>query len=240
MADLQVADRLAEVRDKITAACVRSGRPEGSVRLIAVSKKVALPLVVAACRAGQRDFGENRVQDALERQAALPPLLQAAGLAPDLAVWHFIGHLQRNKAGKAAGRFALVHGVDSLELATRLSQRGLEDGFRQRLLLEVNISGEVQKNGLDPSVVSETAAAVAALPGVSLEGLMGMARYGDSPAGLGATFARLRRLAEDARRTCGLLLPELSMGMSDDFEIAIAEGATTVRVGTAIFGSRSV
>ncbi len=239
MADLQVADRLAQVREKITAACVRAGRPEGSVQLVAVTKRIALPLVVQACVAGQRHLGENRVQDALERQPLLAKLLTEAGLAGDLPIWHFIGHLQKNKANKAAGRFAMIHGVDSVELAERLSRRCLADGNTQPLLLEVNISGEAQKNGLTPDCVNEAAMAVAVLPGLELKGLMGMASRDAAPRQLGETFALLRRLCEDARTTTGLSLPELSMGMSGDYETAIAEGATTVRVGSAIFGPRS-
>ncbi len=146
--------------------------------------------------------------------------------------------MQRNKASKVAGRFALVHGVDSVDLAARLSRRGVDNEAVQPILLEVNISGEAQKNGLAPAQVTEVAAEIADLPGISLQGLMGMARFGDTPGGLGETFAHLRRLCEDARTATGLTLPELSMGMSGDYEIAIAEGATTIRVGGAIFGPR--
>lgn len=222
MADLQVADRLARVRENITNACVRAGRPEGSVQLVAVTKRIALPLVVQACAAGQRHLGENRVQDALERQSLLANLLTEAGLDRNLPIWHFIGHLQKNKANKAAGRFAMVHGVDSMELAERLSRRCLADGCVQPILLEVNISGEAQKNGLPPDRVNDTAAAAGALPGLELKGLMGMARRDAEPSQLGETFALLRRLCEDARTTTGLALPELSMGMSGDYETAIA------------------
>jgi len=240
MAGRQVAQRLDQVRERIAAACVRAGRPEGSVRLVAVSKRIALPLVVQACRAGQRDLGENRVQDALKRQKELATALAAAGLDPADIAWHFIGHLQRNKAAKAAGKFVLLHGVDSVDLAERLSRRCTADHCTQSILLEVNIAGEEQKNGLPLAAVNEAVARVATLPGLALEGLMGMARRDDSPRELGATFARLRRLVEDARSVSRLPLPELSMGMSGDFEIAIAEGATTVRVGSAIFGPRTV
>ncbi len=238
MAEHQVADRLALVREKITVACARSGRPDGAVRLVAVSKRIALPEVVQACRAGQWDLGENRVQDALDRQTSLADLLIAAGLDPASLIWHFIGHLQRNKAARAAGRFALIHSVDSVALAERLSRRCLAAGCVQAVLLEVNISGEAQKNGLAPDQVGDAVARVAALPGLALQGMMGMARYGDTARGLGDSFAMLRRLCEDARAASGLALPELSMGMSGDYEIAIAEGATTVRVGGAIFGPR--
>ncbi len=122
--------------------------------------------------------------------------------------------------------------------AERLSRRCVADGCEQAILLEVNVSGEAQKNGILPAAVDEAVAAMAALPGIELRGMMGMARYGDTPGGLGETFALLRRLCEDARTASQLALPELSMGMSGDFEIAIAEGATIVRVGGAIFGPR--
>jgi len=180
----------------------------------------------------------NRVADALERQAMLPPLLTAAGLDPGCLRWHFIGHLQRNKAGKAAGRFHLLHGVDSEDLAQRLARRAAGDGRVERVLLEVNISGERQKNGLAPEALPGQLERLADLPGLRVDGLMGMARWGAQDVEIAASFARLRRLAETGRRDTGLPLPELSMGMSGDFELAIAEGATIVRVGGAIFGPR--
>jgi pyridoxal phosphate enzyme (YggS family) len=238
MADFQVAERLAQVREKITAACAAAGRPEGSVRLVAVSKRIALPLVLEACQAGQWDLGENRVQDALERQISLANLLITSGLDPQAVRWHFIGHLQRNKAGKAADRFALIHGVDSVVAAERLSRRCVSDDCCQSILLAVNISGEAQKHGQAPAAVSEAAARIAELPGVSLQGVMGMGARDATPAELSESFALLRRLCEDARVSTGLALPEISMGMSRDYELAIAEGATTVRVGSAIFGPR--
>lgn len=238
MADLQVADRLAQVREKITAACVRAGRPEGSVQLVAVSKRVPLPLVLQACQAGQMVLGENRIQDALERQNTLANLLTTAGLDPQDLRWHFIGHLQRNKAGKAAGQFALIHGVDSVDSAERLSRRCVTDDSTQPILLAVNISAEMQKYGLAPDTVSEAVSRIAELPGLSLQGMMGMGRREATEIELGECFALLRRLCEDTRASTGLALPEISMGMSSDYEIAIAEGATTVRVGSAIFGPR--
>lgn len=238
MDDRQVVDRLQRVRDRIAAACARTGRPAHAVRLVAVSKRIALPLVMAACRAGQWDLGENRVQDALRRQAELAVALTAAGLDPDTVNWHFIGHLQRNKVNKAAGRFTLLHGVDSLDLAARLARRCAAQDALQPILLEVNISGEAQKNGLAPADVADVAARVASLPGVELQGLMGMARHGASSRDLGDSFALLRRVNENARTATGLALPELSMGMSGDYEVAVAEGATIVRIGGAIFGPR--
>lgn len=234
-----VSANLDAVRGRIAAACARAGRPADGVRLVAVSKRIADELVVAACAAGQWDLGENRIQDALPRQEEIAALLRARGLDPASLRWHFIGHLQSNKARRAQGRFVLLHGVDSLQLAARLSRLAAEAGGRERMLLEVNISGEAQKHGLAPADVPAAVAAVAGLPGAALEGLMGMARFGAPEAELRASFATLRRLAEAARADSGLPLPELSMGMSDDFEAAVAEGATIVRVGGAIFGPRS-
>ncbi|MGD9547570.1 MAG: YggS family pyridoxal phosphate-dependent enzyme [Candidatus Krumholzibacteriia bacterium] len=234
-----VRDNVARVKERIAAVCARHGRDPASVRLVAVTKKIPLPLVVEGCRCGLRDLGENRIPDALDRIPALPPLLAAAGLDPDLVRWHFIGHLQRNKAAKAAGRFVLLHGVDSLDLAGRLGGRARAEGRSERVLLEVNISGEDQKNGIAPVIAVETVAAAAEIPGLEILGLMGMARYDAPEPELHASFALLRALADKARSATGLPLPELSMGMSGDFEAAIAEGATLVRIGTALFGPRT-
>lgn len=231
-----IADRLDRVRERIAAACAQCGRAPRDVRLVAVSKYVPLPLVVQACRAGQWDLGENRIQEALDRMQALPAMLQAEGLDPGHLRWHFIGHLQGNKAGKAVGRFSLLHGVDSLKLAQRLSDLAVADGRQEPVLLEVNISGEARKQGLEAAAAAEAVAACDRLPGLDVRGLMGMARWDAPAAELHGSFALLRRTAEQARRESGCALPELSMGMSGDFEAAIAEGATLVRIGTAIFG----
>jgi pyridoxal phosphate enzyme (YggS family) len=239
MADPTVAQRLERVRDRIAAACARAGRSPDEVQLVAVSKRIDLALVVEACRAGQWDLGENRIPEALDRQPELVRRLNEAGLDADRLRWHFIGHLQSNKAGKAAGRFHLMHSVDSVKLADKLSRLATESGQAESILLEVNISGEAQKQGLAQKELPEALARISALPGLNLRGLMGMARYGAPENDLRSTFASLRRLAEDARTVTGLELPELSMGMSGDFEAAIAEGSTLVRVGGAIFGPRS-
>jgi len=239
MAERRVAERLAQVRDRIAQACVRAGRPEDAVALVAVSKRIPLPLVVEACRAGQWDLGENRVPEALERQPELARLLEAAGLPAGGVRWHFIGHLQSNKAGKAAGRFHMLHGVDSVRLAEKMSRLAAEAGRTETILLEVNISGEAQKGGVPAAAAAEAAAVIAALPGLDLRGLMGMGRYGAPEKELRTGFASLRLLAEGIRAAGGPDLPELSMGMSGDFEAAIAEGSTLVRIGGAIFGPRA-
>ena len=234
-----VAANLAVVGERMAAACAAAGRPAGAVRLVAVSKRIGLDLVAAACAAGQWELGENRIQDALPRQQELEAALRGRGLDPAPVRWHFIGHLQSNKAARAVGRFALLHGVDSLKLAVRLSELAVQAGLRQSILLEVNISGEVQKEGLAAAELPAVLAAAAVLPGLELQGLMGMARREAPEAELRASFARLRTLAERGRAATGLPLPELSMGMSDDYEAAIAEGATLVRLGGAVFGPRT-
>ena len=238
MADQPVAERLARVRDRITEACNRAQRPTDAVRLVAVSKRIPLPMVVEACRAGQWDLGENRVVEAVDRQPELARLLTGAGLPAERLRWHFIGHLQSNKAGRAAGRFHMIHSVDSLKLAEKLSRLAVEEGRTETILLEINISGEAQKQGLAPDETREMVTRLASLPGLEMKGLMGMAKFGSSESELRSSFASLRLLAEDARTATGLALPELSMGMSGDFEAAIAEGSTLVRIGGAIFGPR--
>ncbi|MBK6734790.1 MAG: YggS family pyridoxal phosphate-dependent enzyme [bacterium] len=230
-----VAGRLAAVRERIGAACGRAGRDRGAVRLVTVTKQVPLPLVLAAVRAGAVDLGENRVREAMARQDELARLLADGGDVSVAPRWHFIGHLQRNKAARAAGRFALLHGVDSAELAAILAERATAEGRREPVLLEVNVSGEPQKHGVRPEALPELLDAAAALPGIDLLGFMGMAAYGVVEADARRAFAGLRELAARERARTGLLLPELSMGMSGDFEAAVLEGATIVRVGGAIF-----
>lgn len=229
-----VAGRLAAVHERIAAACGRAGRDPAGVALVAVTKQVPLPLVAAAVRAGARELGENRVLDALARQDELARLLVAEGLDPAGLRWHFIGHLQRNKAARACGRFALLHGVDSAELLRLLGARAAGAGSRQAVLLEVNL-GEAQKQGVEPGELPALVDLAAALPGLELRGLMGMAPWGAGEAQARRLFGGLRELAERERERTGLALPELSMGMSGDFEAAVLEGATIVRVGSAIF-----
>ncbi len=169
---------LARVRERIDQACRQSGREISSVRLLAVCKRIPLEAVVEAVHAGQRDLGENRIQDALPRQSALARLLEEQGVDPAAIRWHFIGHLQRNKAGKAAGAFDLLHAVDSVRLAQRLEDRIEGDDARQSVLLEVNTSGEDRKHGVTPAEAVEVARHIAVLPRVRLMGLMTMGRFG--------------------------------------------------------------
>ncbi len=236
---IKVADNLAAIRDRVAAACLKAGRPEDAVRLVAVSKRIATPLVVQAVAAGQCDLGENRLPEAVDRQSELDEALaQAKVVAPEVN-WHFIGHIQSRKAAQAVGKFTLLHGVDSVKLARKLSGASVAIDVKQRILLEVNVTGEEQKDGLAPQDLVTSLSQISELPGLEILGLMCMARYGADEAELHRTFADLRGLAESAQRELHLPLPELSMGMSGDFEIAIAEGATIIRVGSAIFGPRT-
>jgi pyridoxal phosphate enzyme (YggS family) len=241
----RLAENLAALQARIAAAARSAGRDAGSVRLVAVSKTHPAEVVAAAARAGQLDFGENRVEEALPKMAALAGVAGVAGVAR--LRWHMIGHVQSRKARDAiAGGFALVHSVDSVKLAERLSRMAQEAGRWQAVLLECNVSGEASKSGFPAQGPADWEALlhdferVAALPGLEVRGLMTMAPMAASAESARLYFERLRRLKElAAARVATAAWSELSMGMTDDFEAAIAEGATLVRVGRAIFGERA-
>ena len=228
---MSVAERLAAIRRRIDAAARSAGRDPSSVRLVAVSKTFPLDAVREAYAAGQRDFGESRVQEALQK------ISQSA----DLPIrWHLLGHLQTNKARKAALAFAMVQSVDSIELLQRLDRAADETGHRPELLIQVDLAGEATKFGAPHGEVPRLFEAAAACRAARVVGLMTLPPAPDTPEESRPWFQRLRDLREEWLGT-GVppsMLRELSMGMSGDFEIAIAEGATMVRVGTAIFGSR--
>jgi pyridoxal phosphate enzyme (YggS family) len=229
-ASTAIRQRLDEVRGRIARAAGRAGRDPGSVVLVGVVKTVPVERIHAAVALGLRDLGESRVQEAEGHVGAV---------GRDAARWHMIGHLQRNKAGRAVELFDRVHGVDSAELAEALSRRAVAAGRRLPVLVEVNVSGEATKFGVAPEAVVGLLERVAGLPGLALDGLMTVgAPAGDAEAARSG-FARLRALRDAGERALGLGLPELSMGMSGDFEVAVEEGATLVRVGTALFGERS-
>ncbi len=221
--------RLDDVRARIAAAATASGRDPAAVRLLAVSKTFGPPALAALAACGQRDFGENYLQEALPKIAAL------AGEFPDLC-WHFIGPLQSNKARDVAAHFDWVHSVDRLSVAQRLS-RQREGRAPLQLCLQVNVSGEASKSGVDAAQLPELARAVAALPNLRLRGLMCIPAPATGPAAQRAPFALLRALLRQLR-DLGLDVDTLSMGMSADLEAAVAEGATIVRVGSALFGAR--
>ncbi len=222
-------ERLAHVRAEIARRQATAGRTE-PVTIIAVTKGFGLDAVEAALTAGLADVGENRVQEALEK------LDTPAGRR---ATWHLVGHLQRNKAKHVAGRFALIHSVDSAELAEELDKRagGAAHGAKQRVLLQVNVAGEAQKSGCAPADAPRLAHHVAAHPHLALEGLMTIAPFTDDQEVQRRTFRGLRVL-RDALQEEGLWLPTLSMGMSADFGTAVEEGATVIRLGTVLFGPR--
>jgi pyridoxal phosphate enzyme (YggS family) len=221
-----------DVLGRIDAACSRSGRNPDQVRLVAVSKTRPPAAVLELARAGQVLFGENRVQEALGKMDA--PDLNGLDLS-----WHLIGHLQKNKAGHVAGRFDLVHTIDSVELAVTLDRRSGSCGCRQPVLLQVNQAGEATKNGVSEENLEELARKVAALTNLDLRGLMTIPPMSVDPEDSRRWFSGLRELRDRLEGVLEKPLPDLSMGMSDSYEAAVEEGATLVRVGTALFGPRT-
>ncbi|MDO8787021.1 MAG: YggS family pyridoxal phosphate-dependent enzyme [Sulfuritalea sp.] len=227
-----IAANLQAVRARIAAACVAAGRRPESVRLLAVSKTWPAASVREAVAAGQRAFGENYVQEAVDKAAQLADLAEA-GLE-----WHFIGPLQSNKTRLVAENFAWVHSVDRLKIAERLAAQRPPGLAPLQVCVQVNVSGEASKSGCSPDQADALAHAVAALSGVCLRGLMAIPEPGEDSRLQRSRFALLRQL-RDRLNAEGLRLDTLSMGMSHDLEAAIMEGATLVRVGTAIFGERN-
>lgn len=227
-----LADRLRDIRARIGDALARGGR-EQQVEIVAVTKTHGPDAVVAAWDAGLRTVGENKVQEALEKQAALAQLGRP-DVSPD---WHLIGHLQRNKA-KHVLRFALVHSMDSSRLAEALHEVGVRSDLRVRVLAQVNVSGEESKGGFSLDTLRIDADRLAKLAGIEVVGVMTMAPFDADELALRNCFAGARRAGE-ILRDAGLPAQELSMGMSNDFEIAVEEGATMVRLGTILFGERT-
>jgi hypothetical protein len=227
-----IAGNLADIRRRIAAAAARAGRNADDVRLIAVSKTFAADHVRAAVAAGQRDFGENRVQEALQK---------IAETAEPQIRWHLIGHLQSNKVRKAVGPFAAIHSVDSVELLGRLDALAAEAGLDCHVLLQVDLAGEATKYGAPPEEVERMLDLGQRCRRVIIDGLMLLPPLLDDPEQVRPHFRRLREV-RDRWRAAGVpapMLAQLSMGMSHDFDVAIEEGATMVRVGTAIFGART-
>jgi pyridoxal phosphate enzyme (YggS family) len=233
----EVAERLASVRARLAAAAINAGRTERDVCLVGVSKRQSPSKIVAALRAGLRDLGENYVQEAV---AKIPTVLESLGADAFRPRWHFIGQLQRNKARDVARWFDCVSCIDREKLAAELDRRA---GFEQRvidILLQVDLSGEAQKGGIAPDEVTALLASSQNWPQLRVIGLMTLPAPEPDPEANRPVFARLRELRDTLRSAPGgEHLCELSMGMSGDFEVAIEEGATIVRVGTAIFGQRS-
>lgn len=215
----------------MAASAAAAGRDPASIRLVAVTKGHPLGALQAALDAGLRDLGENRVEEMEEKVAAL---------GAEAAVWHMIGHLQSRKAGRAVGVAHLIHSVDSLRLAERVSRAAGERSSEARILVQVNTSGEGSKSGFEGAAAVEEVLMVSGLPHLKVEGLMTMAPFVDDEAVLSSAFRRLRETLEEARRHDPRVGDELSMGMTNDLEIAIREGSTMVRIGTALFGERTL
>ena len=229
MSDLEhIPERLAAIRTRIDEATQHAGRPRGSVRLVAVSKTKPAEAIRIAYAAGQRDFGENYVQELANKAAELADL-------PDLR-WHFIGALQRNKAKITTNLAALIHTVDRDELVGELEKRAAALGKKLDVLIEVNVGDESSKSGVAIDALAALLEKARNAPHLQTRGLMAIPPFLDDPEAVRPYFAKLRKLREDHGGAAAL--PELSMGMSHDFAVAIEEGATLVRVGTAIFGSR--
>lgn len=223
-----LTESLAAIEKRIAGACVRANRERSSVLLLAVSKGMPPELVSAAIDAGQIFFGESKVQEA---KAKIPQCSSRAH-------WHMIGHLQSNKCRDAVQLFEMIESVDSLALAQEVNKWADKIGNRIPVLLEINVAGESTKFGLKPGALLEQLAAINSLPRLELHGLMTIAPWTPEPEKARPVFRRLRELKSDCEQKLGAPLPHLSMGMSGDFEAAIEEGATIVRIGTALFGQR--
>jgi hypothetical protein len=223
------ADRLARVQAAIAAAAAKAGRRPDEIQLVAVSKTHPPEAVAEAVAAGQALFGENRVQEA---RAKIP-------LTPGRARWHLIGHLQKNKIRQALPLFELIHSVDSLDLARDIQRVADEEGFQPKILLEVNLAGESTKLGFKPELLARDLEALISLGRLDLEGLMVIPPPAPKAEDSRRYFVQLRQLRDRLESEFRLRLPELSMGMSSDYPVAVEEGATLVRVGTALFGERT-
>ena len=227
-----VKDRLERVRDRIARAARSAGRDPAEITLIAATKTVPMERLREAIRHGCRRFGENRVQEAIAKMDALTDV-------PELE-WHFIGPLQTNKIKLVLGRFALIHAIDRLEIAERLNKALVDGKLVQPVLLEVNVSREATKHGFSPDMLMSAVGRMAQFPALQIRGLMTIPAAAVSPEEGRPNFRYLKKLALQVERENipGVSMKELSMGMSADFECAIEEGATMVRVGTAVFGER--
>jgi pyridoxal phosphate enzyme (YggS family) len=241
---IEIAANIAELREKIAAAAARAGRSEKDITLVAVSKTMPIELIEAALEAGIRDFGENRVEEAENK---IPALHAKLGQAPR---WHMIGHIQSRKVKSILPLFDVVHSVERFKIAQKLSEQAQEVGKVLPIFLEINISGEEAKDGFQAvdwqkksdvkTMLWEELGKVFALPSLEICGLMTMAPYDDEIEATRPVFADLAALREALRNDFQIVLPDLSMGMTNDYTVAIEEGATIVRIGRAIFGERPV
>ncbi len=226
-----IREQLTQTRQNMESACRRAGRGVEEVELIAVSKTKPIPMLLEAYEAGVRDFGENRVQELLEKYEALPKDIR----------WHMIGHLQRNKVKYLVDKVYLIHSVDSLRLAREIQKEAEKKQTQVNILVEVNVAGEESKFGGSREETIRLVREIALLPSVQIQGLMTVAPYVEDPEANRGIFANLRQLAVDIKRENidNVNMHVLSMGMTGDYQVAVEEGATYVRVGTGIFGNRS-
>lgn len=226
-----IKENYFEVNEKVGKACDRAGRNRDGVTLIAVSKTKPLEDLREAYEAGARDFGENKVQELVDKIPQMPNDVR----------WHMIGHLQRNKVKYIVDKVYMIHGVDSLRLGEEISKEAVKHGVTVRILIEVNVAGEDTKYGVSPEEAPQLAIGLSKLPGISLQGLMTIAPYVADPEENRLIFAKLRQLAVDIseKNIDNVSMNVLSMGMTGDYEVAVEEGATFVRVGTGIFGERN-
>lgn len=222
---MSIRENIERLCGEIAAECARAGRELSEITTVAASKYADADGIREAYDAGLRDFGENRIQEALAKMESLP----------DDINWHFIGHLQRNKVTKVVGKFGLIHSVDSLRLAEKINQVAGDRELIQRVMLEINISGEETKFGLDSHGIEELAAGVSTMANIELTGLMTMAPFTADESVVRGVFRALRELRDTLSEKIGKPLPNLSMGMTNDWRIAVAEGATHLRIGSAIF-----
>jgi PLP dependent protein len=227
---MDIAANINEIRQRIIAAAARCQRNPDSIKLLAVTKTVSPDIIGKAIAAGLTEFGENYVQEAKEKIAAFEKHVK----------WHMIGHLQTNKAKYAVSLFDYIHSVDRMELAKEIHKKAGQIGRKINILIEINVSGEQTKNGIAPADAIDLIKGIASLENISVKGLMTMAPYSDNPENSRPYFSGLRKLQKNiiSEGIPGIQMDELSMGMTDDFEIAIEEGATIVRIGRAIFGER--
>jgi hypothetical protein len=227
---MSLTENLERVRERIARAAAAAGRAPAEITIVAVTKNFGPEAVIEAIQAGIADVGENRVQEFLEKSKAVTLACR----------WHLVGHLQTNKVPKALGRFALIQSVDSLRLAEHLNAAGERAGLTTDVLLEVNTSGEESKYGLEPAETIEACGLIARLPGLRVRGLMTVGPLVTELPVISAAFVKLRSLREEIVRARyeNVSMEHLSMGMTDDFETAIAEGSTMVRLGRILFGER--
>jgi pyridoxal phosphate enzyme (YggS family) len=226
---MDIAENLGRVREQVAQAATKSGRAVDEIDLVAITKTHPAEKVREAVEAGHPLFGESRVQEARAKIPLLPSSLR----------WHFVGHLQKNKIRHALPLFELFHSIDSLALAQEMNRIANEEGMHPRVLLEVNVAGEGSKFGFDPTVLRSELEQLLALPRLTIEGLMTIPPLGPEAEASRKFFVQLRELRDGLENEFQIKLPHLSMGMTNDFTVAAEEGATLVRVGTAIFGERS-